>query len=391
MPAAPQGGGGGGQDNTYDILWTIAAIAAVCAALWYLFRGNISGIYLSIKLCEVYILSFFGKITGHSDYFNPLYQSIVEARQQASTIEFNNLLTKGASVGVWLRIPLAILFFFLAVIVYISSSTRVYKATYKMQDFVKLESKNWPQITPVVGLDLIKTDIDTGPWAMALTPMQFCKRYKLLQEVRPLRQEGMSRKEWDKIEVVLKRGEANKLFAMQLGPLWTSAEKLPPHLKALFAVFAARINADTKPAMELLARISASSDGKLNFSGTEELLKKHANTKLVQAIVKNHAYVATVMASMLLGCRDDGVQASADFLWLKPVDRRIWYTLNTVGRQTPFIEIAGIFAHWIAEREAGRKLMVPMVEEATKAVELALKEIVYQPDESSDNLSPDAK
>ena len=55
----------------------------------------------------------------------------------------------------------------------------------------------------------------------------------------------MSRKDWDKIEVVLKRGEANKIFAMQLGPLWKGADKLPPHAKALFAVFAARINADT--------------------------------------------------------------------------------------------------------------------------------------------------
>ncbi len=35
---------------------------------------------------------------------------------------------------------------------------------------------NWPQITPVLDLDLIKTDIDKGPWAMAMTPMQFCKR-----------------------------------------------------------------------------------------------------------------------------------------------------------------------------------------------------------------------
>ena len=89
----------------------------------------------------------------------------------------------------------------------------------------------------------------------------------------------------------------------------------------------------------------------------------------------------TVMASMLEAAREDGVQASADFLWLKPLDRRLWYTLNTVGRQTPFIEVAGIFAHWVAEKEAGRKLFVPMVEEATNALELALKEVVYKPDE----------
>jgi intracellular multiplication protein IcmP len=52
-----------------------------------------------------------------------------------------------------------------------------------------------------------------------------------------------------------------------------------------------------------------------------------------------------------------------------------------VGRQTAFVEIAGIFAHWVAEKEAGRKLLVPMVDEATKALEATLKEIVYRPDE----------
>ena len=36
---------------------------------------------------------------------------------------------------------------------------------------------------------------------------------------------------------------------------------------------------------------------------------------------------------------------------------KLWYTLNTVGRQTPFLEVAGIFAHWIAEREAGRRVV----------------------------------
>ena len=55
--------------------------------------------------------------------------------------------------------------------------------------------------------------------------------------------------------------------------------------------------------------------------------------------------------------------------------------LNTVGRQTPFVEVAGPFAHWVAEKEMGKRLLVPMVEEATNALELALKDIIYKQDE----------
>ena len=55
--------------------------------------------------------------------------------------------------------------------------------------------------------------------------------------------------------------------------------------------------------------------------------------------------------------------------------------LNVVGRQTPFVEVAGPYAHWLAEKEIGKGLLVPMVEEATHALEIGLQEILYQPDE----------
>lgn len=380
MPAPQQGGSQG--DNSYDVLWIIVAVFVAIGAIWFVFKIQLISFLLTIKIFELDGLNFIAKLINHPNYFDGLREALVSARANAANASFSNLAAAGASVGVWLRIPLAILLLALAVVVYVANSTRVYKRTYNMREFAKLESKNWPQITPIVNLDLIKTDIDTGPWAMALTPIQFCKKYKLLDEVRPQRREGMSRRDWDRVDVVLKRGETNKLFALQLGPLWSGANRLPPHARALFAVFAARANADTKAAERLLAQMSASSLNKeLNYAGVDELLKKHENSKLVQKVVQSHAYASTVMASMLLAAREDGVQASSDFLWLKPRDRRLWYILNTVGRQTPFIEVAGIFAHWGAEKEAGRKLLVPMIEEATNAVEVALKEVIYRPDE----------
>ncbi|EKE24676.1 MAG: IcmP [uncultured bacterium] len=164
--------------------------------------------------------------------------------------------------------------------------------------------------------------------------------------------------------------------------MWQGTQYLQPHIKGLFAAFAARLNADSVSAAKLIKQFNLSCRLKnIDMRHVDEILKKYENTKLVQRITQKHAYVYTVMASMLEGAREDGVQASADFLWLKPVDRRLWYVLNNVGRQTAFVEIAGAFAHWKAEKEAGIKLLTPMVEEATKALEIVLKEIVYKPDE----------
>lgn len=376
MAPAPQGGGQS-SDNSAGILWGVAALFAAIGIIWYAFKTYIVSLYLITKLYEVNLLSHI--IT--SPFLGQLQGVIQRALLVPDKVTFNDILLIGGSVGSYLRIPILIIFLVLAVLVYFGNSTRVFKRAYNMKELAKLEQPNWPQITPVIGLNLIKEDIHKGPWAMAMTPMQFCKRYRLLAEVRSIRPQGMTRREKEKIEVVLLKGEANKLFTLQLGPLWKDIDHLPLHIKALFAVFAARINADSKGAEALLMQIAASSKGKLDFSGTNALLKKHANTKLVQKVIQSHAYVFTVMAAMLEAAREDGVQASADFLWLKPFDRKLWYTLNAVGRQTPFVEVAGIFAHWLSEKEAGRKLVVPIVEEATKALELALQEVVYRPDE----------
>ena len=373
MAGAPQQGGQ--SDNSTGILWGIAALFVTVGAIWFVFKKQLVTAYLMLKLMEVHVLN---ALTG--DHYEELRKYILVALANSGNLKLNDIIHVGASVGDVIRYPFVILLIILAFIVYFGSATRVFKNIYSMKSFSEYEYHNWPQITPVIGLDLIATDIDTGPWAMAKTPMQFCKRYNLLQEVRPERVQGMSRSDWDRTEVILKRGPTNRLFIMQLGTLWQGPDKIPPHVRALLAAFAARVNADTAGSKFLL-QLAASSRGKMNYSGMDALLKKHYNTKPVQKIIQGHAYVLTVMASMLEGAREDGVQASADFLWLKPLDRRLWYTLNTVGRQTPFIEVAGVFAHWVAEKDAEKRLIVPMVEEATNAVESALKDILYRRDE----------
>ncbi|MDX1900933.1 MAG: type IVB secretion system coupling complex protein DotM/IcmP [Gammaproteobacteria bacterium] len=374
-PAAPQSN----QDNSMAMLWTIAAVMAAVAAIWMIFKTQIISFYFHLKIFEIdYGLK----------YFNHQLEDVKTVMQRrlsgdVSKITLDDLMLYGGIVGNYLRYPLVLITGVLAVLVYFSSNTRTYKRTYTMKTLAQLEKTNWPQITPVIHLDLAKQDIRKGPWAMSLSPMQFCKRYHLLQEFRRESQEGALRRE-GQIEVTLKRGEANRIFAMQLGQPWPGINRVKPHVRALFAAFAARINGDSKGAAALFAHVNISSATKLDFSPADALLKKYVDSPIVKQIMNSHGYLLTVMAEMLAAARSDGVQASADFLWLKPVDRRLWYMLNTVGRQTPFPEVAGPFAHWVAEKTAGRKLLLPMVEEATNALELALKEIVYRPDEGDE-------
>jgi intracellular multiplication protein IcmP len=72
-----------------------------------------------------------------------------------------------------------------------------------------------------------------------------------------------------------------------------------------------------------------------------------------------------------------GVLAPAQFVWLKLVDRRLWYALHSLGFETdgfgrylhpnPRIEAAGARDHWAAERIAARPILTPEIERALNA------------------------
>jgi len=188
MAAAPQGGGQ--PDNSYGMLWGIAAIFAVLACAWMFFKKPIIHGYLSLKLFEVQILNSLS-----NNKYEALHSLLVSAIRKSDQLAFPDLMMIGDGVGDIIKYPFILIMLVLAFVVYFGNTTRMFKRTYNMRDLVKLEKDNWPQISPVVGLDLIKTNIDEGPWAMALTPMQFCKRHQLLEEIRPQRREGMARKD----------------------------------------------------------------------------------------------------------------------------------------------------------------------------------------------------
>ncbi len=376
--------GGNGADNSLDFLWLVVILVVSIGLIWYFGKNHIANAVFFLRDYEIIVIQYI--LTGWTRVMQFLHLPMLAANTENLTtwqqfmagkptnVSFSALTDLSTAVGNYYRIPVAIVLVALGIKIYFSHLTSKFRTTFSMQRLRNLERENWPQITPVVNLDLVKQDLDQGPWAMAMTPLEFVKQNKLIQAVE---------KAEAKTTVTLVPGEVRRVIALQLGPLWQGPSKLPIHMQALLAVFAARANRDREGADAILNRISISANsGKLDFTGVRELLDKHVrDNKLVAKAINQHAYVYTVMASMLELARTDGVLACADFLWLKPVDRRLWYMLNSVGRQTAVTEIAGAFAHWLAEKKVRRPLKVPMVDEAVRALEVALQEIIYEPEE----------
>lgn len=369
-PAPPQGGQN--ESAALGPIWIVATICIAGLAIWYFGHAYVVYVYFHLKLIEIGIFQFF------SSGLNEIKEFILQSSPE--NITFTQMGGVARQVGNYIRYPIVPILLLLALVLNSKAESAKYHNVYSMKTLLNSQVSCWPQLTPVLKLDLIQQNINDGPWAMAMQPMYFAKYYKLLLIEMPKRQEGQLSKEVTyKVSVIQSR--AKRLFIMQLGKRWKGFDNLPIHVKALFAIFAAKASRSGEEAKNFLYKLSASSkEGMVDFSGAGELLKKYKDSSVVTAVVDKHAYVLTVMASLLEAARLDGVLSCADFLWLKPIDRCLWFLLNCVGRQTAFVEVAGPFAHWIAEKELGHKICSPMVDQAVKALDLAIKEVKFNPE-----------
>ena len=360
-------------DSSLTPIWVTLLLFITVFFIWKTGHRYIVMAVFSLNLIQAEVIHFF---TRSSQLADDIYLMQTLNPDSVDWVQLREIMQH---VGQYIRYPILVILVLLAMILYRSDVTLRYRRAHNMKTLRMQEQMNWPAIMPIVKYDLANVDINKGPWAMALTPMEFAKKHNLLKRNDVLMDNPVPGQE---STAGIRRGDAKRVFTLQLGPIWDGFDRCPPHAQALAAVFMARMNRDKAAAFRILRALDKStSEGTPDYSVGLSVLKKYQNDEKVQAVVSQHAYLLTAMASLLKASRDDGVMPSADFLWLKPIDRRLWYMLNCIGRQTPFVEVGGPFAHWLAERASGRPLLAPMIDESITALEVAIKEIKLSPKE----------
>jgi intracellular multiplication protein IcmP len=362
-----------GGDNSMAPVWITILLFITFYIIWRMGHQHIVSVVFFLNVLQGKLVHLF---VGGDQLANDIY--LMQTLDPA-TVNWDQMLDFTRSVGNYIRYPVAVILVGLAFFLYKSDITLKFRKSYDMKKLRAQEQYNWPAIMPCIKQDLVDIDINEGPWAMALTPMEFARKNGLLRKDDALLDNPVPGEE---MTAAVRRGDAKRVFTLQLGPYWDGFDHAPPYARALAAVCMARMNRDRPGALHILESLDKSTtEGKPDYSVAFPTIKKFQNEKNVQEIVSQHAYLLTVMASLLAASRLDGVVPSAEFLWLKTVDRRLWYMLNCVGRQTPYSEVAGPFAHWRAERAMKRRSLVPMIDEAIKALEIAVKEVKISPQE----------
>ena len=387
-----QGQGQNGQQNSQgiEVVYYFGALFVILGAAWYRFHIEIVAGILQFQSYQAYVMLFpLGLIAEIAADILPVTMSApvtAAASQLAGVINtiqtinyadvsFTQLVTILSQVGIYFAVFTTPIWIAIATYIQTTGVISAFDEKYSMESFRRKEVVNWPAVSTVIGTKLLKNSINDGDFAMSPQPMEYAKKNDLLDISNVA----------GKPVATVNRARAHRYMVTQMGPQWNgNLANFPPHIIALFAIFAAKANHDTKGAAALMRQIAESSfslNKNLNFSGSYQLLGKHIKSMKVARAVGAHAFLLPAMASMLEAARDDGVIATAEFLWLKIVDRRMWYMLNCVGRAVAFTEVAAPFAHWKVEKRLRRPLKTPMIEEAITALEVGVSEIIYKPDE----------
>jgi intracellular multiplication protein IcmP len=356
----------GDNDLEGSMLFVGLALVILALVVWFFVGTKFSALLGALRRYELVPFAIF--FQGAASLHEKL--AVLNGRP----LDFSNTVQMLNKTGVyvrWLYIPVMT---GLAALLLNKSVRGRFQKRHTMTSLAKSEALVWPEIAPVAGkqVELVTADHSTGPWAVALTEWEFAEKHKLAS----------------RHDAKLDRDRTREVFTSQLGPRWNGPRALPKHAKALYATLLLYINGEDKEGLaqfrNMARTFAAAGVAGMDTAFADAVIARLDGHAYVRRAVRQHAYVFTLLPTLLQIARAKGVLASSMFIWLKTVDRRLWYTLNNTGRYAFHVECAGIAAHWLFEKTAGEACPSPMVEKAIDGLAMALTE--YTEDDSLNRL-----
>ena len=351
-------------NNDATIFLFMGLAIAGCWLFWHLFHEQIIYALRWLRYGEMWVLDRIvdnPKMVEFQDYFGA----------RSSTVTWQHIAFSSLLVGHYIAWPVAGILGLCAIWVMFKAPKIAFKHAYGLDRLIAAQAKVWPVIAPLVNFNPAEDNSrdPTGPtpdklpvFAEALSPEEWMKFYRVARTP-----EGID------------RDAAAAAFSSQLGPRWKGARNLPLAGRALFAVCALKIARKRDPADMLLGRLAQAVEtkGGMRFKPDlalrreiDQIIRDPALGGVAEQVAIRHAFATPAMLHVLSHARDrGGVLAPAQFVWLRGVNRSLWYPLNNLGRRAFHPEAAGAMAHFEAELAANRPLLTPKVKNAVDALE----------------------
>jgi intracellular multiplication protein IcmP len=378
----------GEEDPTWALLLMFAIVGGFGWAVWHFLQDEILWVLRYVRLAELGVMSLFsaharaclswlwqarpgmeipsvGVVQAASACYGPELAQLppIEALKYYNFTS-QSLLSMTVLVAQPMRWIGAAGCIAVAVYGYRYTPLNKYKKRHTLESFIQAQADMWPVIKPVVNFNPTKASAripgDTIPdklpiFAEALNPEEWVSFHRI-----PV------------VNSVPDRELARRAFLLQLGPRWRGVRSLPPYMLCLYAAFALQGVQKREECDVLLGKLALCWSQEKGFVPSAEIVQEVR--KLIDdpavggkalEIANRHAFRTTAFLGVLKWARMmGGVLAPGQFVWLRAVDRALWYPANNLGRRSFHTEGAGALAHFMAEEGAGKALSIPRIETA---------------------------
>lgn len=407
------------SDSTVFLLVALAlGVFLGLPALYAAKVGSINAFLLDVAKWELRPFRIFsedvGRVLAH------LSQTPPEAftwKQVMAALEY---------AGSWLRWPL---FAMLGGLFYLAWTGRGKSFTrrFSMETLLENNVRSFPCLAPVVGRGKYLLDpksFDGGPWMMARSPLQFALGKGLLKDEndQPFTSDQALRNGLGEADMPaygrgrFDRDRAKAVFREQLGPEFGGVGDLPLFRQALAAAFLAYAAGERKEAVAILDDMSLSytEEPKMDRTPREGVEKRDPEPRCIvledaafrerigktlarhkdiledPCLTRHNAYVLPWFMALLTRARKKGVLAGSQFLFVRPIDRPLWYALNQCGGRAAWVEAFAPWAHYMAEEKDGKALKAADMSDAAYSLEVALDALgwLYSPDRDGTPAAP---
>lgn len=368
------------------IILVILIACGVLYGIWTMGHTSIAAAIRGLRAAEMAVIGI----------FDPSYWEIRRyvLGMDAAAIRWDDLVAMSRAVGGYIRWPAAILLGAAGLWAMTSSPPTKWRRAMGLEELIQVQSNMWPVITPITKVNPVKkTRKPGGPvprkldaWAEALAPEEWIAFNQVKVENGQMNPD-----------------EAKAAFVKQLGPRWQGFEAADVHVQCLIAAFAlkaARLREDSRAFLGDVAIWMAPQNTGLVAALARALDKSHWGRWLacrldhqirtrrvtekelaelladedlmapVRTVASLHGFESTALIGLLAWARErGGVLGSGEFLWLKYVERRLWYPLNGLGGQAFLTEASGAMAHYMAEIAEGNAINRPRVDAAVESLQ----------------------
>ncbi|GGG05061.1 MULTISPECIES: secretion/conjugation apparatus DotM-related subunit [Cysteiniphilum] len=337
------------NDDGMAPTYIVAIILLALLLFYWLFHNQLIRAIFIIKRFELSIIMLWD---NHYSMLMNWCNHVLESTVTLKQLKYLGYNTSDALMSIFWCVGITFI-----IIIFFFHPNRKYRQTFSMPSLSQFIAQRFHKVYTPKNETPSKTNLGT-----ALTPVEYLQHHHLTPNER--------------LDLIALHSN----LSQQLGNRCGNVAQESLEISGLAVAFSLYILDKRKQADTLLSYLNyefSQHNNQLKNFVNRYKLNKYLNKHLmecmshdnIQKIVTKHHYTYTMLCSLLSTARKGGIVPTSSFLWLKPVNRTLWYALNNVGRKTLFSEGAAVISHWQFELSLNMPFSSPMIDNVSKALQ----------------------